>query len=296
MLVYADQNFLIRCSDTADGRDLVIPAHKSRMATMVLSPMHFYEIGTVREDCYERTIQFVEDVQPSWILNRGDLLLQEFLCEWDRFWKDGNPIFEPVGDLAHVASAMHRKPREKFVGLTPRDFIEPFRDPASNQELLDVFKKNLTVHDEVRSKFKAGELTPKILREVERRYVATQLARVTERGPYLQELHDRANDFLASEPSFSKISIFVENGATKRLKAHSIELSLTSDRWPGEAKLKENRQIDRDHAVVSLAYCDVFVTGDEELRKYCEQAREKSTFPLAKVVDCEEWIEYLRKA
>jgi len=256
--------------------------------------MHFYEIGTVRKDYFERTIQFVEDAEPSWILNRGDLLLQEFLCEWDRFWKCGDPSFEAAGDLAHVASAMYRKPRERFSGLTPRDFVEPFCDPASNQELLDVFAMNLTAHDENRSRYKAGEMTPTILRQVERRYVATQLARVNERGPYLQELHDRANDLLVSEPSFSKISIFVENGAMKRLKAYNVETSLTAARWQGEAKLKENRQVDRDHAVVALSYCDIFVTGDSELRKYCEQAREESTFPLAKVVNCDEWIEHLR--
>jgi len=80
----------------------------------------------------------------------------------------------------------------------------------------------------------------------------------------------------------------------KRLKAYNVETSMTAARWQGEAKLKENRQVDRDHAVVALSYCDVFVTGDSELRKYCEQAREESTFPLARVVDCEEWIEHLR--
>jgi hypothetical protein len=295
MLVYADQNFLIRCSDTPDGKNLVIPAHKSGKATLVLSPMHFYEIGTVREDCYERTLQFVEDAEPSWILNRGDLLLQEFLCEWDRFWKLGNPSFEPIGDLAHVASAMHRKPPAAFSSLTPRNFIEPFRDQASLKELRDVFDMNMVANNENRSRFRAGELTPKVLRDVERRFVATQLARVTERGPYLQELHDRANELLASEPSFQRISIFVENGAVNRLKAHNVEHLLTSDRWSGEAKLKENRQIDRDHAVVSLAYCDVFVTGDSELKKYCEKARESSSFPLARVASCDEWIEYLRR-
>jgi hypothetical protein len=150
VFVYADQNFLIRCSDTSDGRDVVIPAHMSGKATLVLSPMHFYEIGKVREDCYERTAQFVEDVQPAWILNRGDLLLQEFLCEWDRFWKQGDPRFEPIGDLAHVLSAMHRKPRERFTGLTPRDCIEPFRNPASRQELVDVFKTTAAAHDVAR--------------------------------------------------------------------------------------------------------------------------------------------------
>ncbi len=301
MFVYADQNFLIRCRDTSDGRDLVIPAHKSGKATLVLSPTHFYEIGTVREDLYERTIQFVEDAQPAWILTRADLLLQEFLCEWDRFWKHGDPKFDPVGDLAHAVSAMHRELRERFLDLTPRSFIELFRDIESRNEfqqarneLQQAFEMNLTAHDENRSKYTAGEVTPKILRETDKLFVATQLARLTYVGTSIQELEKRASDLLASEPGFSRISIFVENGAMKRLKAHSVERSMTYDGWAGEAKLKENRQVDREHAVVALAYCNVFVTGDRELRTYCEQAKKRSAFTLAKVVDCEEWIEYLR--
>jgi hypothetical protein len=296
MLVYADQNFLIRCRDTQDGKDLVIPAHKSGKAKLVLSPMHFYEIGTVRDDCYERTIQFVEDIQPCWILNRGDLLLQEFLCEWDRFWRHGNPDFEPVGDLAHVASAMYRKPRERFVGLTPRNFIEPFRVPSANKELLDVFKMNQDANDQIRLKLRAGEITPTVLRVVERRFVATMLARVSERGPYLQELHERANRFLECQDCSTRISIFVENDGARELKAYNVESLLSSDRWQGDAKMKENRQVDRDHAVVSLAYCDVFVTDDGELRKHCERARPRSAFSLARVVSSEDWIAELRRA
>jgi hypothetical protein len=295
MYVYADQNFLIRCRDTSDGKDLIIPAHKSGKATLVLSPMHFYEIGTVRQDLCDSTIQFVDDAQPSWILERFDLLLHEFLSEWTRFWKKKPFNFSPIGDLAHAASAIHRKPRELFAGLTSRDFIEPFRDQTALQEMRDTFKMNLHAHAENSSKYVAGVITSEMLRQVEKRYVATQLARVSEKGPLQKELHERANYLLKSEPSFSEISIFVENGAVDRLKAHKVEVLMTSDRWQGEAVMKENRQIDREHAIVALAYCDVFVTGDSELRKYCEQVKVNSRFTLAKIVSIDEWIETLRK-
>lgn len=301
MLAYADQNFLIRCCDTSDGRDVVIPTHKSGKATLVLSPMHFYEIGKVREDCYERTIQFVEEAQPNWILSRADLQLQEFLCEWNRFWNLDEIMFEPVGDLAHVASVMHKKPRERFIGLTPKDFIDYYRNMASRDVFQPVFEKNLAAQESNRANYMTGGFTPRVLREIERRFVATQLARLEEREPFsdsdlpilLQELHKRADDLLVSEPIFSRICIFVESGSVKRLKAHSVELSMFYNRLPGKAKLKEHSQVDREHAVVSLAYCDVFVTGDAELQKNCEQARNKSAFPLAKVIGCNEWIEYL---
>ena len=295
MLVYADQNFLIKCRDNSDLRNVVIPAHKSGKATLVLSPMHFYELGTVREDLYERTIQFIEDVQPAWILERGDLLLHEFMCEWDRFWRQGDSEVIAVGDLAHVASAMHRAPRLVFKGLTLRDFIEPFRDPSKNQELRDVFKSTQAVHDENRLRSRKGQMTASLLRGVNRRFVAIQLARVNERGPYLDELHARANGFLSCERCFTQISIFVENGGVEKLKAHNVESWLTSERWQGEAKLKENRQVDRDHAVVALPYCDVFVTDDEELMKYCGLVKAKSAFTLATVIGSKDWTEHLKQ-
>jgi hypothetical protein len=295
MYVYADQNFLIRCRDTPDGEGLVIPVHKSGKAILVLSPMHFYEIGTVREDLCESTIQFVEDVQPSWILGRFDLLLHEFMSEWNRFWKKGPFHFSPIGDLANVASAMHRKPPKMFEGLTPRAFIQPFRDQSSLQEIRETIGQNQVASDHNRFRQRVGEITPGFLRKVEKRYVATQLARVNEKDPLQKELHERASHLLESEPWFSKISIFVENGAVDRLKAHRVEVLMTSDRWQGEAVMKENRQIDREHAVVALAYCDVFVTGDSELRKYCEQVRANSGLTLAEVVSIDEWIDTLRK-
>jgi len=257
--------------------------------------MHFYEIGTVREDLCESTIQFVEDAQPRWILERFDLLLHEFLSEWNRFWRKQPFDFSPIGDLAHAASAIHRKAPELFAGLTPRDFIQPFRDYSSLQEIRETFSQNLLAHDHNRSRQRAGEITPELLRQVEKRYVATQLARIGEKGPLQKEIHERANRLLESDRSFSEISIFVESGATGRLKAHGVEVIMTSDRWHGEAIMEENRQIDREHAIVALAYCDVFVTGDSELRKYCDQVKANSKFTLAQVASIDEWIETLRK-
>ena len=190
---------------------------------------------------------------------------------------------------------MHRKPPQLFAGLTPRDFIQPFRDQSSLKEFRETFEQAIVASSHNRSKQREGRITPEFLQQVEKRYVATQLARVDERGPLQKELHGRANRLLQSERSFQEISIFVENGGTDRLKAHMVEVLMTNDRWQGEAIMKENRQIDREHAIVALSYCDKFVTGDSELSKYSEQVRASSRFALAQVVSIDEWVETLRK-
>jgi hypothetical protein len=294
MFVYADQNFLIRCRDDAEVKSLVISAHRSGKATFVLSPIHFYEIGTVKPELYQSTVQFVEEIQPSWILSRVDLQWMEFLCQWKSYWKLGEFKFDPIGDLAHVASVLHRKPRERFAGLTPRDFIDSFVDPTSLTEIKASFEMNQKAREENRARFKAGQFTSQIMNGIERAYVAAQLARFDESEPILNELYGRAKELLISEPTSSRISIFVENGWTRRLRANAIESSMTYGGWNGEARMNENSQVDRDHAVVSLAYCDVFVTNDGKLRKYCEQVQGQSEFALAQVFSCSEWIEQLR--
>jgi hypothetical protein len=295
MYAYADQNFIIRCRDTPEWRDAVIRAHRSGKATLVLSPLHFYEIGTVREELCEGTIQLVEAVQPAWVLTRFDLLVEEFLFGWNQFWKRPCARFSPIGDLAHVLSAMHRRPREDFEGYAPRDFIGGYRDPSSLQGLRESFARNRAANDHNRPKYKSGEITPEFLRGLERTYVAIQLSRITGGDPHDAGLNEKAELLLQSEPSFSRISIFIENGGTRRLKAYSVERLMTADAWSGNAAMKENRQVDRDHAVIALSYCDIFVTDDGELRKRCEQVRANCSFPLAEVVTIEDWIGRVQK-
>jgi hypothetical protein len=163
-------------------------------------------------------------------------------------------------------------------------------------DLLDeVFKDNKFANSVNQARYKAGEITLRMLREIDKRYVAAQLARAHDEAQTPRELFDKANRIFQSEPSFTEISIFAENGGVSKLRAHTVETQMTYNSWAGDATLKENSQIDREHAVVSLAYCDVFVTSDPKLTKYCEKAKAASKLQLASVVDHDLWIEALRK-
>ena len=261
----------------------------------VLSPIHFYEIGTVQTEKYEKTIHFVEELQPVWILSRADLQLYEFRDEWNRFWRQEDANFQPYGDLAYMTSAFFRKSSRCFDEVTPRSFIEPFRNPNSNQDLRKVISMNGSANEKNRLKYKSGSMSPAFYKEIQRQYVARQIARLDEEDGTYEAVNRIARELLADLDFFRKISIFIENGSMQRLKAYVVESVLTAKRWAGKAKLNENRFIDREHAVSALSYCNFFITTDAELSQHCQAVSDTCGFAIAKVLDGKSWIEHLQK-
>ena len=290
MNVYADQNFLITCRDSAAVTEKVIAAQKSGRATLVLSPIHFYETGTGREEHFDRTLGLVERIGPAWCLSRVDMQLREFRREWNRFWREPEIAFEPIGDLAHVLSAIHRKPRLAFEGVTLRQAMDPFRAQSTNEMFDPVYEMNRHANVANRDRFRNGQLTPIVWKNIERSSVAVQLATEHQREPIIDRTIRRMEQILEDPVSFARISIFIENGGTKRLRAQTVELLMTQDRLVHGGDLGENTQVDRDHAVVALACCDLFVTDDRKLRHLCNRIKEKSPIELARVCNGEEFV------
>jgi len=291
MFAYVDQNFLITASDDPAVSAAIGSSHRSGKSTLVLSPMHFFEIGKIEDESrYEKRIRFVEAIKPQWALTRADLELFELLKEWTRFWKTEPFDFESIGDLAYVASKLHRVPPDRLVHLSPRDFIGGFHAPEALDEMGVSIGMNITAAQHNREKYREGKITPEFLRHVEKRYVALQLARRDEKDADFSQMMAKVNSLLGSEPIATKISIFVENGGVSRLKAFEIERALTNNRYPGEAKLNRSRLLDRDHAVVALTCCDAFLTDDGELTKYCNELRRQLTHKVAEVYSCGQWL------
>ena len=271
MNVYLDQNFLIRCRESFEESEKLVAAQRSGKVTLVLSPIHFYEAGTVREEHFQRTLDLLEMVKPAWCLSRADMQLHEFRREWNHFWRQPEIAFDPIGDIAHVLSAMHGKPREAFEGVLLKQAIAPFR-AASTAEIFDpVFEMNRKANSTNRERFLNGQLTPMVWKIIERTAIALQLARESEREPSFERTSMKIERILDDPTNFAKISIFIENGGSKKLRAHTVEILMTQDRLVQGGDLGENPQVDRDHSVVALASCELFVTYDRKLRNLCNR-------------------------
>lgn len=291
MYAYLDQNFLIRCRDSATEADKVIAAQKAGKARLVLSPIHFYEAGTVREENFQLTVDIVERIDPDWCLSRADMQFQEFRSEWNRFWRGPEIAFEPIGDLAHVLSTIHRKPSRAFTGVSLSQAMAPFKGQRTTELFGPAFEMNRHANVSNRNRFQNGELTPLRWKDIERSALALQLARESERGPDIEDTVGKMERILQDPSSFARISIFIENGGIKRLRAHTVELLMTQDRLIHGGELDENNQVDRDHAVVALAGCEILVTDDRKLRNLCNRIRENASIELAKVCTGDEFID-----
>jgi hypothetical protein len=283
MLAYADQNFIINCANNRDWRKAVTLARDRDRATLVLSPWHFYEIGTISEARMEELVQVVEEFRPAWILDRSDLQLRECIHAWQTFWGEKVDDFKPIGTLAEVAAILLRSNPKQLADFALRDYVRVFQRSAGAAQLLSVLDHQRVISAENRVSYKNGKITTRIETAIEQRFVAQMLARREEKGPSKSELDRRTNELLTTQPIATKIAIFIEWGGTADIKTYKVEAELTSRHFETDAVLNVNRQIDRQHAAVALPYCDCFVTSDNELLRRCEAVRERLAFRIATV-------------
>ena len=139
-----------------------------------------------------------------------------------------------------------------------------------------------TIVEANRKDYKKGHLTPVHRERIEERYVRQQLA--LSRGLIVPgEVKQKAAAILEEEPLATKAEWFAKWGCTKLLKTYQVESALTEQFYTGKAELNVNRLVDRQHAVMALAHCDVFVTDDKDLASRCEAIRAMLPFNLAAV-------------
>jgi hypothetical protein len=107
------------------------------------------------------------------------------------------------------------------------------------------------------------------------------MARALETGPDRAALNRNIALILSDGLQREKIRFFLECGGLRGVRTYKVESLLTEKHWESTARLNRNRQIDRHHAVVGLAYCDRFITTDKELKKVCLAISGDAGFRLA---------------
>ncbi len=291
IFAYADHNFLINCTKNHEWRKTIIAAGEAGLASLVLSPFHFYEFGNVKiQAARDELLVFGEEIQPAWILERLDIQLREFLKVWMEIWTGQPfPTFEAVGPLAAVTAALFRTHPKQFEKYTFGDFVAEFTRERLENVLLPVMKDQERISAANSKDFRAGRLTPAVRKAIDRAYVAQQLALA--KGLIVpDEVRDKAAAILRAQPISTMIEWFVEWGCISLLKTYQVEGAFTEEFYSGEKRLNKNRFVDRQHAIGALAHCDVLVTNDGELIEHCERARARLAFPVAVVETGEEFV------
>jgi hypothetical protein len=287
MYAYADQNFLISCTENPAWRDALVKTRNSGKLTMVLSPWHFYEIGRARSK--EDLLELAELINPKWILERSDLQLAEFLGLWNSIWFKTREKFIPIGSIEQVAATLHRTSRDRVAGITVRDYVVGFAQSSLRESLAEAG----AINRNVRTYSEAGMLSNKTKKEVERSYVAVQIAR-SEGHIDPTSVYSRVPEILASQPLSAMIEVFIDWQLLESLKAFKVEKELSQDFYKTPAVLNANRVVDRQHAVAALSYCDYFVTDDQELRHRCQRAAGNIPFKVAEMLTADEFINRIK--
>jgi hypothetical protein len=174
---------------------------------------------------------------------------------------------------------------------TIRDYVNSFSGPGALDEIRAELRRQTDVAKSNHDRYVNDKRFNTILPMTELTYVAVQFARLREAEP--AKVYALANEFLRTEPNTTQIQCFVFWKCTELLKAYKTEVEFTLEFIAGKAILDTHRQIDRQHAIVALPYCELFVTDDRDLTKRIGRIRGKLKFPTANVLTGQAFIDTL---
>ena len=291
MDAYIDHNFLINCLNEKGWREIARDAVANRGVRFVLSPWSIYEIGDTTPARMDELLVIAEELSPSWILERVDLQLREFVVAWNDFWNGTKTPFSPIKSLEEVQASFMRYPLARMQRFTIRDYAGVWQRKEAESEADIEFRRQESISAANRVMFANGKLTTAAIREIRKRYVARQFVISRRVGRPAHEVYHFENLILGEKALSTLIWFFVEFGGMDELRAHRVEEALTFDQWRTDARLNPNRQLDRFHAVAALPYCDLFVTSDRELVKKMATIRSTLKFSIAQVISGAEFIE-----
>jgi hypothetical protein len=294
MNAYVDHNFLINCITIDGWRAITTDACNSGRVRLIVSPWNIFEIGKSRDLHVDELLTIVDEFKPSWILERVDLQLREFVVAWNNFWNGRRSNFDPIQTLAEVHASFFRCRIELVENYTLRDYATIWKRPEASHEADVEFRKQAEINALNHISYANGRLTSRVIQKIRERYIARQFAIARNVGLSHHLIYQYENMILNENKLRTFIWFFVEYGGMDGMLAHQVEESLTFNQWETDAKLNKNRLLDRFHATAALPYCDLFVTSDIELIKKSQAIRDKLRFKIAIPVTGEDFIEWLR--
>ena len=169
MKAYVDHNFLINCLNREGWRAIASEASGSGRVKFVLSPWSIYEIGKAAREHMEELLVIAEELAPSWILERVDLQLREFVVAWNNFWNGTTTQFNPILTLSEVQASFFRLPLAQVQQYSISDYANVWqrKDAASESDV--EFQRQEGISAFNRSAFSDGNLSPRAMREIRER-------------------------------------------------------------------------------------------------------------------------------
>jgi hypothetical protein len=217
-----------------------------------------------------------------------DLQTLEFAAAWRLFWGDRQtPDFNPIGSLNEVVASMG-SPARPTGDL--RAAIAEFESNVARKYMEDGLGPKRLIAAQNRADLERGRFDRGLRYTTDRQLAALHIARL--RGLHLDDprLEQVRAGLLIDARTSVEIDFFLDFGGRRDLKAAEVEWQLTLQLYATPAQLDLNRFVDRQHAVVALPYCGVFVTDDGDLKKRCTAIQKTLPFTTAEVLTDEDFF------
>lgn len=246
--VYVDHNFVVGAYEgPVEYKEHLRQLSATGAVTFVLSPNHWVEMA--EDENAQRGIDvadFADSLRPRWLYERRAVQEREVAHAFFRFARIPSEQPQMITSMREVIADLAGRAADR----DSRAFVINFRTVGPDHPLEKNIERAFEANQANGIRFRAGELTPAMVRDAERRNVQELLPVSTPNGVLIDT--GSKNEFLntyqlAEFPSFA------------------LEVAATHDNWSHSRQLSRNNFIDQQH-VMAIPYVDLFVTDDRGFR------------------------------
>jgi hypothetical protein len=254
VLTYLDQNALINLGRkslaSADFREKIETAIKSGTQAIVVSSWHLIEIAnTTQLHNAIKLADFMDSLQPSWLLEKFDITRLEVHEDFYRFAGLNHPIQKRVVTRSAVIAALSKEKDDPKFDIPSRNFVEQW---INHPEQLEAMKKstrdNVDALLGMRQAVKDGKVTDAVMKETNRVFLRKHAPTFTPAGLEIPR------QFVAE---------YTERANVNSIPTMVLETAISNHEWNAQGGADRNTMIDKLHLIPALPYVDEIVSDDK---------------------------------
>jgi hypothetical protein len=256
-LVYLDQNAVITLGRNAQDdafKERLCKALESHALTVVVSSWHLIETANTKNvQNAIRLAEFIDSLQPAWLLERYDIQKIEIHDEFFKFARIPYQAPPKVTTRSAVIAALSRKRDGSRFDIPSRKFVEQWiANPDQLKPLDKVYADNVDGLIRLRELKKEGKITAEIQKRSNQVLLREHVPARTPNG---------------LEIGRELATAYIESANISVIPTISIELAISQQEWISTGGADRNTLIDKFHLISALPYVDEIVSDDKFFRK-----------------------------
>ena len=251
-LTYPDQNAIIqlgRKARAAEFRKNLDAALMSGNLTFVVSAWHLVETAnTANAESAIELAEFIDSLNPSWILERHDIRKIEVTRDFCSF---ASVQYQPppcVTTRSAAFAALNRQPDGPRFNIPSADFVKQWlAHPEQLKPLEKPYQDNAEALIRLRELRKAGEIADDFRERIDQELIKPY---VPSRSP------------AGLEVGRELIRDYIAQANVNSIPTIAIETAISEHEWDAQGGADRNTLIDKFHIISALPYVDEVVSSD----------------------------------